>query len=139
VTNIEFDDDTIEEFAEEIHRLDLGNIFDCAVFRPRDASRTTTTANITLWNRARHDELIERLNRRLYRGTVLHCRGSHTPGRLDDPIFTAYRVPCPSDAPGDPYAYREPQHGDYTAHIQEHARRLLLHRSRRAAAVLFLF
>ncbi len=59
VTNIEFDDNTIEDFAEEIHRLELGNIFDCAVFRPNDTSRTTTTANIALWNRARHDELTE--------------------------------------------------------------------------------
>jgi hypothetical protein len=74
------------------------------------------------------------MNRRLYRGTVLHCRGSHTPGGLNDPIFTAYRVPCPSDVPGDPYAYREPKHGDYTVNSREYARRLRLYRSRRFTA-----
>jgi hypothetical protein len=89
ITNLSIHERNTEYLVEWIHRLDVGNIFDLVVFRPFE-NRTTTTANLTLWNRARHDELVEQLDRQMYRNTVVYAKGSHEPFQAGMPIYTTY-------------------------------------------------
>ncbi len=90
----------------------MGNIFDLVVFRPFE-NRTTTTANLTLWNRARHDELVEQQDRQMYRNTVVYAKGSHEPFQAGKPIYITYRVPQTADRIHARDAYVEPQQGPH--------------------------
>ncbi len=112
ITNISIHDRNTEDLIEWIHQLDVGNIFDLVVFRPFE-NRTTTTANLTLWNRARHDELVEQLNRQQYRNTTIYAKGSHEPYQAGKPIYTATRIPQAADRMHARDAYQEPQQGPH--------------------------
>ncbi len=52
ITNLSIHERNTEDLVEWIHRLEVGNIFDLVVFHPYE-NRTTTTANLTLWNMCR--------------------------------------------------------------------------------------
>jgi hypothetical protein len=121
LTNMQAGPQLTEDVIRLIHRADVGNIFDLSVFR--QPIRNMATANVTLWNRARHDELIEALDRQSYRDRLIRCRGSHEVDRIDRPITTDTRVPTPADAHHDAHTYSEPQTGPYEAAMAEWTRR----------------
>ena len=88
------------------------------------------TANITLWNRARHEELIEAVDRKPYKDTIKHCRGSHEVNFVDRPIRTDTRVPVHADARHDAHTYTEPQAGPFDTTLAEWTRRRAVPRQR---------
>jgi hypothetical protein len=99
----------------------VGNVFDLSIFR--QPQRNMATANVTLWNRARHEELIEALNRQPYRDALLRCRGSHEIDRVDRPITTDTRIPTSADAHHDAHTYSEPQVGPFETALAAWTRR----------------
>ncbi len=121
LTNMQTSPQLTDDIVRWVHRADVGNIFDLSIFR--QPLRNMATANLTLWNRARHDELIEALDRQPYRDTLLHCRGSHEVDHIDRPIATNARVPTPADAHHDAHTYAEPQTGPYEVCLAEWTRR----------------
>jgi hypothetical protein len=121
ITNIQTSPQLTEDIVRWVHKADIGNIFDLSIFR--QPLRNMATANLTLWNRARHDELIEALNRQPYRDTLLHCLGSHEVDHIDRPTTTNVRVPMPADAYNEAHTYAEPQTGPFEACIAEWTRR----------------
>jgi hypothetical protein len=128
MTNMQASPKLTEDLVHWIHELDVGNIFDLAVFR--QPLRNMATANVTLWNRARHEELIEAIDRKPYKDTTIRCRGSHRVNFVDRPIRTDTRVPVHADAHHDAHTYTEPQTGPFDTTLAEWIRRRAVPRQR---------
>ncbi len=95
----------------------MGNIFDFRIFRAIDGA-TTTCANLTLWNRARHDELVEYLDPRPYGNIILYSKGSHVEYEPSSPVYNDERIPSTKDRRPHHYTYEEPQVGDTRSVLQ---------------------
>ncbi len=106
-----------EEIISMVHQAEVGNIFDLLIFRAIDGA-TTPCANLTLWNRARHDELVEYLDRRPYGNVVLYSKRSHVEYEPTQPVITDEHVTSTKDRRPHFYTYEEPQVGDAQSMLQ---------------------
>ena len=101
--NIVVSPPNIPDIVDQVHQLNMGNIADLHIFE--NNGRKTTTANLVMWNRARHAEVIEDLNGRRYYGTNVVVTANARLGLTDE------RIPRPEA--GHSRQYREPASGDY--------------------------